>query len=85
MVEIPEHLLWDGDTTDIEMWDFPTSNNHYWFSPSTSAKHLYHYYGLLEDGRVVKITNETISESRRYLAEDAVYLGFGGAHHRWKK
>lgn len=84
MIEIPEHLLWDGDTKNIETWEFPTYGMHFWFSPSRFSRNLPHYYGLLEDGRVVKVTNQTTIKSGDFLPEDVLYLGIGASHHKKK-
>jgi hypothetical protein len=31
MIEVPEYILWDGSTTNIEKWG-DTTHNHFWFS-----------------------------------------------------
>ena len=76
MIEIPEYILWDGNTTNIEKWEGVT-HTHFWFSTTTGQQYTNHYYGLLDDGRIVRITNLHVYRIDGWLLGDALYLGRG--------
>ncbi len=85
MIEIPEHLLWDGDITNIKTWE-DTARNHFWFSPGRSKEHISwgnfdKYYSILDDGRVVRITHRRFSRNDELMPKDSIYLGTGFSHH----
>ena len=84
MIEVPEYIIWDGNTTNIEKWE-SVVHKHFWFSPTMGQQHTDHYYGLLDDGRIVRITNLHVNRIDDKLLLDALYLGMGHAHHIKRK
>jgi hypothetical protein len=83
MIEVPEYILWDGSTTNIEKWE-DYVHKHFWFSPVRGEQQTDHYYGLLDDGRIVRITHLYFSRRDDMMPGDALYLGMGYAHHiKW--
>ena len=84
MIEIPEYILWDGNTTNIEKWEHVTYD-HFWFSPTRGREQTDHYYMLLDDGRIVRVTNLHEDRIDDWLLGDALYLGRGYTHHIKRK
>jgi hypothetical protein len=80
MIEIPEHLLWDGDTTNIKTWG-DTTHNHFWFSLERSKDSADKYYSILDDGRIVRITHRWVSRNDELIPKGSTYLGTGFSHH----
>lgn len=83
MIEVPEYLLWDGDTTNIKPWE-SIFHEHFWFSPKRGELRNERFYSLLDDGRIVRITHLFISRIDDHILEDALYLGTGYTHHTKK-
>jgi len=84
MIEVPEYILWDGNTINIEKWEGYV-HKHLWFSPTRGEQHTDHYYGLLDDGRIMRVTNLHVDRIDDKLLGDALYLGMGYAHHIKRK
>lgn len=84
MIEIPEYILWDGNTTNIEKWEHVTYD-HFWFSPTRGREQTDHYYMLLDDGRIVRFTHLSASKRDETVPVDVLYLGRGYVHHIKKK
>lgn len=83
MIEVPEHLMWDGDTTDIRTWG-SFEREHFWYNPATDIGSSC-YYCILDDGRVVRITHVWASKEDADVSKEATYLGTGFPHHAKKK
>ena len=80
MIEVPEYILWDGDSTDSKPWR-SLFHEHFWFSPKRGELRNEHFYSLLDDGRIVRITHLYTSKRDDFMPVDAVYLGMGYTHH----